>query len=121
HERFPDVPRLALTATADARTREEIIQRLDLHQAGQFIAGFDRPNIRYRITLKDNPRQQLLRFLRNEHPDHSGIVYCLSRNKVEETAEWLEQQGFRALPYHAGLPATLRATHQARFLREEGI
>lgn len=121
HERFPRIPRVALTATADARTREEILQRLDLSQAGQFIAGFDRPNIRYRIALKQNPRQQLLQFLRQEHAGESGIVYCLSRNKVEETAQWLSDQGFSALPYHAGLPAALRANHQARFLREEAI
>ncbi|MFV0277129.1 MAG: DNA helicase RecQ [Parahaliea sp.] len=121
HQRFPAIPRIALTATADARTRQEIIQRLDLTAARQFIAGFDRPNIRYRITLKQNPRQQLLRFLRDEHPQQAGIVYCLSRNKVEETATWLREQGFDALPYHAGLEARLRASHQARFLREDGI
>ncbi len=121
HERFPAVPRIALTATADARTRQEIVQRLDLGEAQQFVAGFDRPNIRYRITLKQNPRQQLLRFLRDEHPRDAGIVYCLSRSKVEETAAWLCEQGFDALPYHAGLDARLRATHQARFLREEGV
>ncbi|WP_116364544.1 DNA helicase RecQ [Parahaliea mediterranea] len=121
HERFPAVPRIALTATADARTRAEIVQRLDLGEARQFIAGFDRPNICYRIALKQSPRQQLLRFLREEHPGDAGIVYCLSRNKVEETAAWLCQQGFNALPYHAGLDARLRATHQSRFLREEGL
>jgi ATP-dependent DNA helicase RecQ len=121
HERFPQVPRIALTATADARTRQEILQRLDLGGAEQFIAGFDRPNIRYHIALKQNPRQQLLRFLREQHPRDAGIVYCLSRNKTEETAAWLCQQGFNALPYHAGLDSRLRATHQARFLREEGL
>ncbi|TXS95434.1 DNA helicase RecQ [Parahaliea maris] len=121
HERFPSVPRIALTATADARTRAEIVQRLDLGQARQFVAGFDRPNICYRISLKQSPRQQLLRFLRDEHPEDAGIVYCLSRNKVEETAAWLCEQGFNALPYHAGLDARLRATHQSRFLREEGL
>ena len=121
HELFPAVPRIALTATADARTRQEIITRLELSRAGKFIAGFDRPNIRYRITLKHNARDQLLRFLKEEHPDDAGIVYCLSRRKTEETAHWLQQQGFNALPYHAGLDARTRADHQSRFLREEGV
>jgi ATP-dependent DNA helicase RecQ len=121
HQRFPEVPRIALTATADMRTRQEIIERLDLGEARQFCAGFDRPNICYRITLKENPRQQLLRFLREEHADSAGIVYCMSRQKTEDTAAWLNTQGFNALPYHAGLDARLRATHQARFLREEGL
>ena len=121
HEMFPDVPRIALTATADARTRKEIIARLQLEDARQFIASFDRPNIRYRITLKNNGKQQLLKFLKAEHPDDAGIVYCLSRKKTEEIASWLSDQGFTALPYHAGLPAETRARHQARFLREEGI
>ncbi len=121
HERFPKIPRIALTATADARTRVEILKRLDLGEARQYIAGFDRPNIRYRITLKHNARQQLLDFLRAEHPSDAGIVYCLSRKKTEETAYWLQEQGFNALPYHAGLPAATRADHQARFLREEGV
>lgn len=121
HQRFPDIPRIALTATADARTRAEIICRLDLGQARQYIAGFDRPNIRYRIGLKHNMRQQLLRFLQDEHPRDAGIVYCLSRKKTEEIAFWLQQQGFTALPYHAGLPAQTRADYQARFLREEGL
>jgi ATP-dependent DNA helicase RecQ len=121
HERFPHVPRIALTATADERTRAEIIQRLDLAQAEQFIAGFDRPNIRYRIALKTNPRTQLLQFLKDEHARDSGIVYCLSRKKTEEISLWLQGQGFNALPYHAGLPAALRADHQARFLREESV
>ncbi|MDT8399417.1 MAG: DNA helicase RecQ [Pseudomonadales bacterium] len=121
HELFPAVPRIALTATADARTRSEIIQRLDLGAARQFIAGFDRPNIRYRIALKHNPRQQLLRFLKQEHASDAGIVYCLSRNKTEEIALWLQEQGFKALPYHAGLDAGTRAHHQSRFLREDGV
>ncbi len=121
HELFPNIPRIALTATADARTREEIINRLDLGDARQFIAGFDRPNIRYRIALKHNARQQLLGFLKAEHPEDAGIVYCLSRKKTEETAYWLQQQGFNALPYHAGLPAATRADHQSRFLREESV
>src|SRR5690606_6740417 len=96
HERFPAVPRIALTATADARTRQEIITRLDLEGAEKFIAGFDRPNIRYRIALKQNPKQQLLGFLKAEHPQDAGIVYCLSRKKVEETALWLQQEGYNA-------------------------
>jgi ATP-dependent DNA helicase RecQ len=121
HRLFPHVPRIALTATADVRTRQEIIQRLELGDARQFIAGFDRPNICYRIALKDNPRVQLLRFLRSEHPHDAGIVYCLSRQKTEETAAWLQDEGFNALPYHAGLPAETRAANQSRFLREDGI
>jgi ATP-dependent DNA helicase RecQ len=121
HQQFPEVPRIALTATADVRTRQEISRRLELEQARHFIAGFDRPNICYRITLKDNPRQQLLRFLHNEHTGDAGIIYCLSRQKTEETASWLQQQGFSALPYHAGLDARTRATHQARFLREDAM
>jgi len=121
HERFPTIPRIALTATADERTRAEIIQRLDLGNAQRFIAGFDRPNIRYRIALKHNARQQLLRFLKDEHPHDAGIVYCLSRKKTEDTALWLQQQGFNALPYHAGLDSRIRADYQARFLREESV
>lgn len=118
---FPQVPRIALTATADVRTRAEIVSRLGLEQAQQFISGFDRPNIQYRIQQKNNPRHQLLRLLRDEHAEHSGIVYCLSRKKVEQTAAWLCEEGFVALPYHAGLIATMRAEHQQRFLREEKI
>ena len=121
HEYFPDVPRIALTATADERTRAEIIHRLGLGEARQFIAGFDRPNIRYRIALKHNARQQLLRFLKDEHPEDAGIIYCLSRKKTEETASWLQEQGFKALPYHAGLNSETRADNQSRFLREEGV
>jgi ATP-dependent DNA helicase RecQ len=121
HERFPAVPRIALTATADERTRREIIERLALERARHFIAGFDRPNICYRIGLKTNPRQQLLQFLRQEHPRDAGIVYCLSRRKTEDTAFWLQQQGFNALPYHAGLDGAVRAEYQSRFLREEGL
>ena len=121
HERFPGVPRIALTATADVRTRQEIIARLHLQDAQQFIAGFDRPNIQYRITLKQDPRRQILDFLREEYPDAAGIVYCMSRRKTEETAAWLQQEGFKALPYHAGLGAAQREEHQTRFLREEGI
>ena len=121
HERFPSVPRIALTATADAPTRREIVERLALEQAQHFVSSFDRPNIRYRITLKDNARQQLQTFLETEHPDDAGIVYCLSRKKVEETAAWLKEQGWDALPYHAGLDATTRNVNQRRFLREEGV
>jgi len=121
HERFPDVPRIALTATADAPTRAEIIERLSLENAEQFISSFDRPNIRYRITQKNNARQQLLSFLETEHADDAGIVYCLSRKKVEETAAWLQEKGWKALPYHAGLDAKIRENNQRKFLREEGI
>jgi ATP-dependent DNA helicase RecQ len=120
-QRFPDVPRIALTATADAATRTEIIERLSLQDASQFVTGFDRPNIQYRITQKRNPRQQLLDFLRREHSGDAGIIYCLSRKKTEETAHWLEQQGFTALAYHAGLSAAERLQNQQRFLREDGV
>ena len=118
---FPHVPRIALTATADAKTREEIIQRLGLEQAKIFVSGFDRPNIQYRITQKNNPKQQLLSFLQGEHAGHAGVVYCLSRKKVEATALWLSEQGINALPYHAGLDKMVRQQNQQRFLREEGI
>jgi len=121
HERFPNVPRIALTATADAPTRREIVERLTLEQAQQFVSSFDRPNIRYRVTQKNNARQQLQAFLETEHPDDAGIVYCLSRKKVEETAAWLKEQGWDALPYHAGLDTTTRSANQKRFLREEGV
>lgn len=121
HERYPYVPRLALTATADAPTRAEIIERLRLENARQFVSSFDRPNIRYRITQKNNARQQLETFLEAEHPNDAGIIYCLSRRKVEETAEWLRSRGWDALPYHAGLDASTRHQHQRRFLREEGV
>jgi len=121
HELFPEVPRIALTATADERTRAEIINRLQLGHAQQFIAGFDRPNIRYRIALKHNGKQQFLKFLQEEHASDAGIVYCLSRKKTEDIAYWLQDQGFNALPYHAGLDAATRADHQRRFLREEGV
>jgi ATP-dependent DNA helicase RecQ len=121
HERFPGVPRIALTATADRVTREEIVQRLGLSDARMFVASFDRPNIRYRIVEKANARAQLLSFLRAEHRGEAGIVYCLSRKKVEETAAWLAGEGIAALPYHAGMDAQTRNLHQARFQREEGI
>jgi ATP-dependent DNA helicase RecQ len=118
---FPQVPRIALTATADVRTRDEIIQRLQLQNAQQFINGFDRPNIQYRIAQKNNPKIQLMRFLREEQVGNSGIVYCLSRNKVEQIAEWLSSENLTALPYHAGLPANVRQKNQERFLREDNI
>ncbi len=121
HERFPEVPRIALTATADDVTRADIIERLALHEARVFISSFDRPNIRYAIVEKEKPREQLLRFIQDEHEDEAGIVYCQSRKKVEETAAWLEGEGIRALPYHAGLDAELRMRHQDRFLREDGL
>jgi ATP-dependent DNA helicase RecQ len=121
HERFPSVPRIALTATADAHTRADIVERLALESAQLFVASFDRPNIRYQIVEKDEPRKQLLRFLRDEHEGDAGIVYCQSRKKVEETAAWLADEGLNALPYHAGLDAQVRRRHQDRFLREEGI
>jgi len=120
HERFPDIPRIALTATADAPTRREIIERLSLAGAKQFVSSFDRPNICYSITQKTDAKNQLLDFLA-DHRNEAGIVYCLSRKKVEATADWLCGRGFTALPYHAGLDAAIRATHQKRFLREDGI
>lgn len=119
-ELFPGVPRIALTATADKRTREEIVQRLKLERAERFLSSFDRPNIFYRIVSKDQPRKQLLGFLAERRGD-AGIVYCMSRKKVEEVAAFLTEQGFSALPYHAGLPNELRAFHQKRFLNEEGL
>jgi ATP-dependent DNA helicase RecQ len=122
HERFPETPRIALTATADKPTRQEIVERLALQQAGEFIAGFDRPNIRYQIGENDgNAKQRLLRFIRQEHPDESGIVYCLSRKRVDEIAHWLQENRIDALPYHAGLDTQTRQHHQTRFLREEGV
>jgi ATP-dependent DNA helicase RecQ len=122
HQRFPQIPRIALTATADSATRREIIERLALEEAEQFISGFDRPNIRYRISENSgNAREALLRFIRNEHEGEAGIVYCLSRKRVEEVAEWLTGKGLSALPYHAGLSAQVRQKNQERFLREEGV
>jgi ATP-dependent DNA helicase RecQ len=120
HERWPDVPRIALTATADTPTRREIVERLGLDEARQFVSSFDRPNIRYTVVAKQDSRRQLVDFLRERRSD-SGIVYCLSRKKVEQTAEFLAAQGINALPYHAGLDAEVRAQHQRRFLREDGI
>ena len=121
HERFAGVPRVALTATADHVTRADIVKRLALEGAETFVASFDRPNIRYAIGEKDEPKRQLLRFIRDEHEGEAGIVYCGTRKKVEETADWLNVEGITALPYHAGLEAGLRQRHQDRFLREEAI
>jgi ATP-dependent DNA helicase RecQ len=121
HERFAGVPRIALTATADDLTRADIITRLQLEEARVFVSSFDRPNIRYSVVEKDNPRQQLLRFINDEHDGDAGIVYCQSRKKVDETAAWLSAEGVTALAYHAGLDADVRRRHQDRFLREEGL
>ncbi|MFZ6846998.1 DNA helicase RecQ [Undibacterium sp. RuRC25W] len=121
HERFPHVPRIALTATADQQTRDEIIHRLQLENALQFVSSFDRPNIRYQIVEKANGRKQLLDFINAQHSGDAGIVYCLSRKKVEETAEFLNENGIASLPYHAGMDMQERSRNQARFLREEGI
>jgi ATP-dependent DNA helicase RecQ len=120
-DRYPSVPRIALTATADATTRREMIQRLHLQDARTYVASFDRPNIRYRIAEKDSPRRQLLRFIREEHPRESGIVYCLSRKSVEETAELLVKEGIDALAYHAGFTATERKQRQDRFIEDDGV
>ena len=121
HERFPNVPRIALTATADAATQAEIVQRLQLEKASVFLSSFDRPNIRYQIVEKDNARAQLLNFIRAEHATDAGIVYCLSRKKVEETAAWLVEHGIKALPYHAGMEQAVRRRNQDAFLRKDGI
>ncbi|MBC3861520.1 DNA helicase RecQ [Undibacterium jejuense] len=121
HERFPHVPRIALTATADQQTRDEIIHRLQLENALQFVSSFDRPNIRYQIVEKANGRKQLLDFIHAQHTGDAGIVYCLSRKKVEETAEFLNENGITSLPYHAGMDMQERSRNQARFLREDGI
>ncbi len=121
HERFPKIPRIALTATADEKTRQEIIERLNLTQAQIFISGFDRPNIQYRIVQKQNARQQLLHFISTEHSGDAGIVYCLSRKKVDDTAAWLIDKGMTALPYHAGMSPEDRQRNQHRFLMQEGI
>ncbi|RNF32459.1 ATP-dependent DNA helicase RecQ [Massilia aurea] len=121
HERFPNVPRIALTATADQQTRAEIAHRLQLEDARQFVSSFDRPNIRYSIVEKTTGRKQLIDFISSEHAQDSGIVYCLSRKKVEETADFLNEHGIRAMAYHAGMEHTVRAANQARFLREENI
>ena len=121
HERFPQVPRLALTATADMQTRADIQARLNLAEAEVFLDSFDRPNIQYRVRPKQEARRQLLDFIKSRHPEDAGIVYCLSRAKVEETAKWLKAEGFEALPYHAGLDARTREAHQDRFIKSEGV
>ena len=121
HERWPDVPRIALTATATQATRAEIADRLNLTGARHFVASFDRPNIQYRIVPKNEPRRQLLELIRSEHPGDAGIVYCLTRASVDATAEFLADNGIGALPYHAGLDARTRTANQARFLREDGL
>jgi len=121
HQRWPDVPRIALTATATEATHREISARLELDDAAHFVADFDRPNIQYRIESKQSPQQQLLSFIRSEHDGDAGIVYCLSRRSVEQVAEFLVKQGVPALPYHAGLDAQVRSRHQSRFLREDGL
>ncbi len=121
HDLWPDVPRIALTATATAATAAEIVTRLRLDDAARFVASFDRPNIEYRIVAKDSPRTQLLTLLRSEHPGDAGIVYCLSRKSVEQTAAFLDKEGIPALPYHAGLDAAVRQRNQSRFLREPGL
>ena len=120
-EEFPNVPRIALTATADRRTRNEISERLSLQNARHFITSFDRPNIRYQVREKQNSKQRLLSFIQKEHEGEAGIIYCLSRNKVNDLAQWLKEQGLDALPYHAGLTQETRAFNQSRFLKEEGV
>jgi len=121
HERFPNVPRIALTATADGPTRSDIAERLVLGEARVFAAGFDRPNIRYRIVHKSDSKAQLLGFIATEHVGDAGIVYCLSRRRVEEVASWLCAKGRAALPYHAGMDSASRERNQDRFLKEEGV
>ncbi|MBT3606120.1 MAG: RecQ family ATP-dependent DNA helicase, partial [Candidatus Latescibacteria bacterium] len=118
---FPNVPCIAATATADDPTRREIVQQLHIEDEGLFVAGFDRPNIRYAVVQKNNAKQQLLRFIETQHSKDAGIVYCLSRRKVEDVAQWLVEQGHNALPYHAGLAAEVRLENQDRFLKEEGL
>jgi ATP-dependent DNA helicase RecQ len=121
HERWPDVPRIALTATADPLTRGEIVERIALGGARVFVSSFDRPNIRYTIVDKEDPRAQLLAFMRDEHPGDAGIVYCLTRRKVDETATWLASKGIDALPYHAGMATADRTATQTRFQRDDGV
>ncbi len=121
HRRFPEVPRIALTATADGPTRREVLEHLDLPDAGLFVSGFDRPNIRYEVVAKTNGRRQLLKFIHGRHHGESGIVYCMSRKKVERTAELLAAEGVAALPYHAGMTKEARTEHQQRFIREDGL
>lgn len=121
HERWPKVPRIALTATATEATHAEIAARLGLEDARHFVAGFDRPNIQYRIVAKNNPVKQLLELIRTEHPGDAGVVYCLSRASVEKTAAALVEQGIDAVPYHAGMDSRARAANQSKFLREDGV
>ncbi|MFT4193117.1 RecQ family ATP-dependent DNA helicase, partial [Ottowia sp.] len=121
HERWPGVPRIALTATADATTRADIVERLQLQDARRFVSSFDRPNIRYRVGEKKDPTRQLLQFIEREHAGEAGIVYCQSRKRVEELAQTLCEHGLDALPYHAGLPPEVRQQNQDRFLREDGV
>jgi len=121
HAHFPDVPRLALTATADRPTQKDIVDRLELGGGRVFMGGFDRPNIRYRLAIKNNPRRQLLELIKGGHQGEAGIVYCLSRHAVDELAQWLEGEGIAALPYHAGLDPRVREANQTRFLKEEGL
>ena len=121
HQQFPAVPRVALTATADQRTRDEIISQLGLNNAKVFINSFDRPNIHYAISEGNNPKNRLWGFLQQHHVNDAGIIYCLSRKKVEAIAQWLIDQGRDALPYHAGLSQQVRQQNQQRFLREEGV
>ena len=121
HETFPHVPRIALTATADTATCRDILQKLHLQGARQYVSSFDRPNIRYSVVIKKNAKSQLDHFIQQEHPGESGIVYCLTRKKVQATAEWLSQRGYHALPYHAGLDASARTRHQRIFQEQEGV
>lgn len=120
-QQFPDIPRIALTATADAPTRKDIIGKLDLAAGQSFISGFDRPNIRYTIAPRLRPKEQILEFIQSHHSEECGIIYCISRKKVDDMAEWLQARGVDALPYHAGLSAEQRREHQSRFLREENM
>ena len=120
-ERFPDVPRIALTATADAPTRKDIVERLALNNGRTFVSGFDRPNIHYTIALRNSPKQQVWKFIQEKHPSDSGIIYCISRKKVDEMAAWLREQGVNARPYHAGLSSEIRAENQRQFLQDEQI
>lgn len=119
--RFKEIPRIALTATADQATRKDIVDRLKLAEGKTFIGGFDRPNIHYSILERNNPKKQVYDFIRNHHPEDSGIIYCISRKKVEDMAEWLQGKNINALPYHAGLTPEVRSRNQDRFLREDNI
>lgn len=120
-QNFPNVPRLALTATADVPTRKDIIEKLQLQDSRIFVAGFDRPNIHYKIDVSNNPKKQLLDFIKKNHQNDSGIVYCISRKKVEETAEWLKEQGFDVLAYHAGMDGKLRQKNLEKFLLNDAV